>query len=109
MAMMAGGIAVEEIIGELNVCMPRGFPEVEPSPHYIITDCGGGSTSSGKALVMHTLNSPLISSAAGPPAIMAFAPSVVLDVLFGMLPNLVHSCTAANSASSTSRFILSWR
>ena len=73
--------------------MPSGFPEdVEPPPQSVIMyECGDGSTSSGKLLgIMHTLNSPMISSTAIPPAIMAIASSVVQDVLFGILSDFVH-------------------
>ena len=46
---------------------------------------------------MHTFDSPVVSSAAGPPAIMAIASSVVQDVFASILPNSVHFCTAAES------------
>ena len=38
MAMMAGGPAAEEIKGESNACMPRGFPEDEEPPPQSVAD-----------------------------------------------------------------------
>ena len=37
-AMIAGGLAVEDIKGELSVCMPSGFPEDVERPPLSVAD-----------------------------------------------------------------------
>ena len=79
--------------------MPRRF---KLRPFSASVDCRGGSTSARKSLGMHTFNSPMLPT--DPPAIVAIASSVVWDVIFRILADLLQSYAAVSSASATLGF-----